>query len=118
MSKLFYDHLIIVDDIVVLLEKHEVPQEERVSLMQHIDELLHTHILDTILSHLSRDHHDHFLDKLAREPHQSSILDFLKDKTKVDIEREIEKTVAHVKAKIQKDIEDSLEGSGHNDSST
>ena len=109
MSKLFYDHLIIIDDVVVELDRYEIPQPDREQLMATLDEVLHHHVLDTVLLHLPREHHSYFLERFAHEPHHPSILDFVKEKTKVDIEHEIKQTVEYVKKKILKDIEDSLE---------
>ena len=109
MSKVFYDHLVVIDDIVVELDRHEIPPADREQFLKNLDEVLHHHILDTVLLFLPREHHDHFLDRFAREPHHPNILDFLKEKTKVDIEHEIKQTVDYVKKKILKDIEDSLE---------
>jgi hypothetical protein len=109
MSKVFYDHLIVIDDVVVELDQYEIPSEDRAQLLANLDEILHHHILDTVLLHLPREHHEHFLDRLAREPHHPSLLDFVQEKTKIDIEHEIKATVEYVKKKVLKDIEDSLE---------
>lgn len=109
MSKLFYDHLIAIDDVVFELDRYEIPQSDREQFMEMLDEVLHHHIVDTILLYLPHEHHSYFLERFAREPHHSSILDFVKEKTKVDIENEIKRTVEYVKKKVLKDIEDSLE---------
>lgn len=109
MSKVFYDHLIVLDDIIVELDQHEIPSEDRELFMSNLDEVLHHHILDTVLLFLPHKHHEHFLDRFSKEPHHPSILDFVKEKTKVDIEREIQHTVEYVKKKVLKDIKDSLE---------
>lgn len=109
MPKVFYDHLVILDDIVIELDKYEIPLSDREEFMANLDELLHHHILDTVLLYLPREHHAHFLDRLGREPYQPSILDFVKEKTRVDIEKEIQHTVSYVKKKVLQDIEDSLE---------
>lgn len=109
MTKVFYDHLILIEDIIVSLDTHGVPVSEKRSLLTFIDETIHSYVLDTILTHLPKEHHEHFLFEFTRAPHQPSLLDFLKKKTKVDIEQEIKKTVEHVKKKVLKDLEDSLE---------
>jgi hypothetical protein len=105
MSKLFYDHLIVIEDFVAIFEEYSVPTDEKGKLLETIEEILHHHIFDTVLTHLPRNHHETFLEKFASHPGNEDILIFLKDKTKVDIEKEIVRTVARVKAKILKDIQ-------------
>lgn len=109
MSKLFYDHLIILQDIIVELEQYEIPAEDRKQFMITLDEILHHHILDTVLLFLPHEHHQYFLERFTHEPHSLALLDFLQEKTKVDIEHEIKQTVDYVKKKILRDLKDSEE---------
>jgi hypothetical protein len=109
MSKLFYDHLIVLDDIIIELDKYEIPRGEREKVLDTLDEIIHQYILDTILFHLPQQHHNQFLTDFTQSPHSPSILAFVKEKTRVDIEREIKKTVKSIKKKILQDIQESLD---------
>lgn len=106
MAKLFYDHLIVIEEITAVLDTHEMTKEEREELLATIDETLHHHVLDVILTHLPREHHETFLEKLTVQPHHPELLAFIQEKTAVDIEREIKKTADKIKKKILKDIEE------------
>lgn len=106
MTKLFYDHLVVIEDIVAVLDEHELSREEREQLLETIDETLHHHIMDVILTYLPREHHEIFLEKLTAKPHHPELLAFVQEKTAIDIEREIKKTAERIKKKILKDIEE------------
>ncbi|MBI4130245.1 hypothetical protein HY468_02940 [Candidatus Roizmanbacteria bacterium] len=106
MAKLFYDHLIVIEEITAVLDAHEMTKEEREQLLATIDETLYHHVLDVILTHLPREHHETFLEKLSEYPHHPKLLEFIKEKTIVDIEKEIIKTADKIKKKILKDIEE------------
>src|SRR3989338_7273636 len=108
MSKLFYDHLIVIEEIITVLDGHDVSDEGKKELLETIDETMHHHIFDTILTHLPKKHHETFLEKVTREPHNESILSFLKEKTTVDIEDEIKKAAKQLKQKIRDEIKKSV----------
>jgi hypothetical protein len=109
MSKLFYDHLIVIEEVTSVLDEHELTDDEKHEFIELIDETLHHHILDTVLTHLPEEHHEVFLDKLVKHPHHPDLLHFLKERTQVDIEHEIQKTGEKVKRMIMKDLKESQE---------
>jgi len=111
MSKLFYDHLIIIEDITLILDKYNITKEERGKILSLIDKTLHHSILNTILSHLPKNHHEVFLNKFTSYPYDLKLLTFLKDHTEVDIEIEILNTASSVKKTILKEIERSKKNS-------
>lgn len=89
MSKIFYDHLIIIEEITAVLDEHQLSPKERTALLQLMDETLHHRILDVILTHLPHDHHETFLTKFHAAPHDRELITFLKEKANVDIEKKI-----------------------------
>ena len=105
MTKLFYDHLIIIEEIVEVLSRHKLSQKEQEEMLDLVDQTLHQEILATIMQHLPKDGHEAFLIHFHATPHDRKILDFLKEKSSIDIEKEILKTVDKVKKNVLKKIE-------------
>lgn len=104
MSKLFYDHLILLDEIDSLLDKHGVDADQRHGLVALIDETLHHHTLAVILDHLPEAHHDKFLASFASAPHDPQLLTFLKERIKIDIEAAIKDQARTIKSEIIAEI--------------
>lgn len=108
MAKLFYDHLIIIEDVVAVLDFYQVTKGEQEQLLEVIDQALNHQILDVILRHLPKEYHEEFLQKLAHHPYDPGILIFLKETTPVDIETKIRQTASNAKRKAIKQIHHSL----------
>ncbi len=104
MTKLFYDHLVAFEEVVAVVDAHGLSGKEKETLLATVDELLHHHILDEILTHLPQEKHEMFLAQLHQSPHDETLLFFLKQNTTVDIERAITNRARKVKAEILKEI--------------
>jgi len=104
MAKIFYDHLIKIEEVTVELDNYELTLEEREEFISLIDETLHNHTLNVILSHLPQQHHENFLSMFHKEPHKPELLDFLKKETLVDIEEKIRGEAEIVKKEILAEI--------------
>ena len=102
--KIFYDHLILIEEIELILTTHQLTREECEQILHVIDKTMHSEILQTILKHLPLHKHEEFLTKFHAAPHDKSIMTFLKDHTLVDIEKEILKTANIVKHTVFKEI--------------
>jgi hypothetical protein len=100
MSKLFYDHLIVIEEVVFVLHEHKVAKEEQREILRQIDEILHYEIVDVILTHLPQEHHASFLTLLSHAPHDKKTMHFIKEHALVDIEREIIKKANSVKSRV------------------
>src|SRR5574340_239083 len=100
--KLFYDHLIVREEIVAELDNVSV--EEKEELLQLIEEHLDHRILNVILTHLPFEKHEHFLTSFHQAPHDKKLLDFLKKEVKADIEKEIREEGERVKKEILAEI--------------
>jgi hypothetical protein len=110
MTKLFYDHLIIIEEVVALFEQHGIGTAERRQLLSLIDTTMHQEILTTILTLLPRKHHEEFLIRFHAAPHDASLLVYLKDRSVVDVEKEILKAANNVKKTLIKEIEAAKRG--------
>ena len=104
MAKLFYDHLIVIEEIEILLDGQGLSGAEKKELLATIDEIFHHEILDTILTQLPKQHHEEFLQKLVTHPYDPGILPYLSEKAEKNMEREILQTIAQVKTKIHKEV--------------
>jgi len=102
--KKFYDHLVVRDELIVELDKHQLMVEEREELIMLIDENLHHQVLDVVLTHLPKDKHEHFFTKLQADPADETILVFLKESVEIDIEEEIKTRAKKVKYELLGEI--------------
>ena len=107
MTKIFYDHLIIIEEVVAVLDAHNLTGAQKQEFLDLIDETMHHHILDTILTHLPREHHEAFLAKFHASPGDRTLMTFLKENISADIEKEILRKASNVKRQILKEIEQS-----------
>ncbi len=99
MAKIFYDHLVVHEEITAELDKYNIRVEEKEELIQLVDQTLHHHVLDVILTHLPKEKHEEFLTKFHKAPHDESLLDYIKD-----FEEEIIKEAKKVKLELLAEI--------------
>ncbi len=100
--KLFYDHLIVKEEITAELEG--VSLEEREELLRLVDEHLDHRILNVILTHLPSEKHEHFLTSFHKAPHDKKLLEWLKKEIEADIEEKIRQEGEIVKKEILAEI--------------
>lgn len=75
--KLFYDHLIMIDEVFVEIEELDISLDEKKEMRAMIDELSHARVLTKILDLLPSEHHDLFLERFHAAPYDVSHLQFL-----------------------------------------
>lgn len=80
MSKIFYDHLIIMRDLEIVLSEYNLEPQEKIEIHQLIEESVQHRIVSRILDHLPRKEHKKFLSHFYKRPYDENILDFLKEK--------------------------------------
>lgn len=80
MSQIFYDSLIVLDDVEVRIKRIAQTPEERHELWMIVDEIVHHHVMGCILDKLPEKHHDEFLGRFHAKPHDHSLLGYLKEK--------------------------------------
>lgn len=86
MSKIFYDHLIVIEEIVAVLDEHKLTPKDRKNILGLMDAALQHEILDAIFSYLPRERHEEFLQKFHAAPHDIGLMQYLKDNAPVNIE--------------------------------
>lgn len=106
MSKIFYDYLIIFEELEDVIRSEEVEPEEREEIHQLIDEMIHHRVLGCILDHLPREHHEEFLERFHETPYDEGLIQYLQEKTpeEVDIEAKIKEEVAKLKQELLEEI--------------
>jgi len=107
MSKIFYDYLIRVEEVIVELDGQVLEATEKEELINLIDDTFHQHTLNLILSHLPQEHHDNFLTRFHESPQDPELLNFLKETMADDVEELIRKEAEKIKKKILEDIKKS-----------
>jgi hypothetical protein len=109
MSKLFFDHLIVREEIEVELNGYKLDAEERAELLDIVDQTITNEVMNVILNHLPKDKHRDFISLFSSMPHDLSLLDYLKQHAHPEI---AEKIKTH-SAKIKKDIIAEIRKSSH-----
>lgn len=108
MSKLFYDHLIIIEEVVAVLDEHKVKAKDKARILELVDATLQHEILDAIFSYLPGENHDEFLKMFHAAPYDIRLMEYLKDHTAINIELAIldraNKTKRKVLAEVKKSI--------------
>ncbi len=104
MSKLFYDHLIVIEEIVAVLGEHKVSAKDKAKILELMDATLQHEILDVIFSYLPREKHEEFLKKFHGAPHDPTLMQYLKGNCTVNIELAILDRANKTKAKLLKEV--------------
>ncbi len=94
---IFYDHLIIIEEVIAVLDEQGLSRKERTEILNLIDETLHHHILDEILNLLPKTHHAEFLIMFHKRPDDPTLLTFLREHTQTDIDKAIMKRAGETK---------------------
>ncbi|KKQ34213.1 MAG: hypothetical protein US50_C0057G0003 [Candidatus Nomurabacteria bacterium GW2011_GWB1_37_5] len=100
MAKLFYDHLILLDEILMEIDILDLPVHKKTKGKKIIDEIVHHKVLIYILDYLPKVHHREFLERLYQNPADLAHLTFLQEKT----ERDIQMDLVVLGKKIKKEI--------------
>jgi len=104
MSTLFFDHLVIKEELDFELNSYQLTSEEREELLEIIDEILIHQILNLVLNFLPKDTHEEFTALLHQSPHDESLLEYLKNHANPEIESEIKKHASKIKSEILSEI--------------
>lgn len=104
MTKIFYDHLTITEEITSTLNSYSMSGDERKELEELIGQTVHHEVLNTILTHLPKEKHEDFLTKFHAAPHDKELLDYLKKEIKIDIEKEIKLQAKKIRKEILEEI--------------
>lgn len=96
MSKIFYDHLIALDDIDKEIKTVAETPEERYELWQIVDETIHHRVLGCILDNLPKAHHEEFLYRFHEAPYDEGLMGYLKEKIGENVEELIREEIGNL----------------------
>lgn len=102
MIKHFYSYHIEIDSLILEINSLEIGEHEKKHLIALAESQLHTAILDSILSELSKEDKKLFVQHLNTK-NQDRIWKFLRAKIR-DIEKKIQKAADDIKKELQEDI--------------
>ena len=86
MSRIFYDRLIILEEVEVSINSVAKTTVEKEELWALVDEIIHHRVLTAILDKLPEESHNDFLDRFSTSPYDDSLISYLNEKIDEDIE--------------------------------
>lgn len=86
MSKIFFDHLISIEEVGVYIDGVSTSHEEKEELWNLVDEFVNHKIISSILSELDEASHDEFLNMFLDRPYDVGIIDYLNEKLTFPLE--------------------------------
>ncbi len=104
MAKIFYDHLVIIEEVIQELDNYQLTKDDREELIRLIDQNLHHSVLNLILNNLPAEKHEQFLSDFHKTPHDKKLLEYLKKEVSADIDEKIKKEAQRVKKEILAEI--------------
>jgi len=100
MSKLFFDHLVVLDDVEKRIKSLAESEEEKHELWHLVDEIVHHRVMGCVLHHLPGDHHNEFLEMFTVSPFDEGLIEYINEKTSDEIESYIETEMVGIKKEI------------------
>ena len=91
MSVLYYDRLIIFEGLDKKLKRLVSSNDELQEMWHIVEELTHHRIMGCVLDKLPHDHHEEFLKKFEKTPHDEKLLEYLQEKIEDDMEKIIKR---------------------------
>jgi hypothetical protein len=104
MSKIFYDRLIVLEEVEAEIKKAAQTQEEKEELWGLIDEIIHHRVMGTLLDRLPRDNHEDFLVRFHKAPHDDSLMDYLSQQIGENVEELIRREIGELAYELIKEI--------------
>lgn len=104
MTMIFYDRLIVFDDLDKKLKKLVTSSEELQELWLNIEEIIHHRVIGCVLDRLPKEKHQEFLEKFEKNPHDQKLLRYLKKEVNEDMEEIIKKEVKSLKKEILSEL--------------
>lgn len=104
MSKIFYDRLLILDEVDQEIKSKAKTREEREELWALVDEIIHHRIMGCVLEKLPCKSQHEFLEKFEKAPHDEGLFKFLTEKVGQDIEEFLKLEITKLKREILREF--------------
>lgn len=106
MSKLFYDHLLVLEELEHHIKSATQTPEEREELWNIVDEIIHHKVLGCILDRLPYDYHHEFLAKFHESPYDETLLEYLNEKIEGNVEEVIKGQMVSLEKEMLEELSD------------
>ncbi len=100
--KLFYDHLVIREEIVQELKWYDLTVGEHIEILRLADETIHLEVMDVILTSIPPEKHKEFLEKMHKSPHDKKLLEYVSVEVHEEIRIRAEKTKRAILSEIKR----------------
>lgn len=104
MSKLFFDQLIVLDDVENEIKRIAKTSEEKEELWLLVDERVRYQVMGCVLDRLPMQHHEEFLDKFQTAPYDEGLIGYLKEKIGENIEELIKTEIGGLAYELLEEI--------------
>jgi hypothetical protein len=104
MSKLFYDNLIVLEELDHHIRHAAESAEEKEELWNIVDEIIHHRVIGCVLDKLPEEDHYEFLDKFHKIPHDEELFNYINMRIDEDIEDAIKNEIADIKEELLGEI--------------
>ncbi|KKT35283.1 MAG: hypothetical protein UW26_C0012G0006 [Candidatus Collierbacteria bacterium GW2011_GWF1_44_12] len=104
MSILFYDHLINKEEVIILIESTDEPENHKSRAKQLVDDIIHQEIINFILDKLEEPKHKTFLYLIEERPYDPEIIIFLQEHVSPTIDRELQEFASSLIEEIKRDF--------------
>ena len=104
MSKLFYDHLIILEELDHHIRRATETPEEKEELWNIVDEIIHHRVIGCVLNKLSEEDHYEFLEKFHQTPHDTKLISYVNLRIDDDIEEAIRDEIENIKEELLEEM--------------
>ncbi len=104
MSKIFYDHILELEELERAINGAVESHEEKIELWKIVDEMIHHNVFGCLLDNLPREHHEEFLDKFYQRPYDDSLIEYLNERIQSQVEELIKSEVKKLTSEILEEI--------------
>ena len=104
MSKIFYDHLVVLGEVDSEIKNISQNLEEKEELWKLVDDIVNHRLMISILDALPNEHHQDFLSKFYEAPHEETHFDYLNERMEEKIEEIIKREVDNLKEELLREI--------------
>lgn len=105
MSRIFYDHLLVFEEVEKNINSMEISKEERDELWNLVDEMVHHRAFGLILERLPRGNHKEFLEKFHEAPYSQNLMEYLKIKVGENVEELLKQELGNLAYEILSEIQ-------------
>jgi len=104
MSKVFYDHLIVLTEVEAEIKKTAQTPEEKEELWKLVDEMIHHRVMERVLDKLPKVHHEDFLTRFHEAPHDDNLIDYLTKQMGENVEELIKREIGELAYELLAEI--------------